>query len=70
MSDCVSFRTKSHGVGDGHRAALDGKTFINPALAGDVFDSMRQEPSKAANPVATSMEASAGLARDKKPDAL
>jgi hypothetical protein len=48
------------------RAALDGKTFITPALAGEVFGSMRQEPSKAANPVASSIDASAG----QRPDAL
>ncbi len=34
-------------------AALDGKTFITPALAGEVLDSMRQCPSQAKDPVAT-----------------
>lgn len=32
------------------RAALDGKTFITPALAGEVFDSMQHGPPKVADP--------------------
>lgn len=34
------------------KAALDGKTFITPALAGEVFDSIRNEPSQTSDPVA------------------
>lgn len=32
-------------------AALDGRTFITPALAGEVFDSMRQDQSHVTDPV-------------------
>lgn len=35
------------------RAALDGKTFITPALAGEVFDSIRHDSPQTADPVAT-----------------
>jgi DNA-binding NarL/FixJ family response regulator len=35
------------------RAALDGKTFITPALAGEIFASVRRDPSQARDPVAT-----------------
>jgi len=35
------------------RAAVDGKTFITPALAGQVFDSIKHNPSEATDPVAT-----------------
>ncbi len=35
------------------RAALDGKKFITPALAGEVFDSIRNDSAKTADPVAT-----------------
>lgn len=34
------------------RAALDGKTYVTPALAGEVLQSMRDGPAKAADPVA------------------
>lgn len=34
------------------RAALDGKTYLTPALAGEVLQAMRRDPKKAANPVA------------------
>jgi DNA-binding NarL/FixJ family response regulator len=34
------------------RAALDGKTFITPALAGEVLDSIRHGSTQAADPVA------------------
>jgi DNA-binding NarL/FixJ family response regulator len=35
------------------RAALDGKMFITPALAGEVFGSMRHDPSQARDPATT-----------------
>jgi DNA-binding NarL/FixJ family response regulator len=35
------------------RAALDGKTFITPALAGEVLHAIRNSPPKAKDPVAT-----------------
>ena len=35
------------------RAALDGKTYLTPALAGEVLQAMRDGPAKAADPVAT-----------------
>ena len=35
------------------RAALEGRKFITPALAGDLFDSIRQGPPQAEDPVAT-----------------
>jgi DNA-binding NarL/FixJ family response regulator len=34
------------------RAALSGQTYITPALAGEVFHSLREEPGKASDPVA------------------
>jgi len=35
------------------RAALDGNTYVTPALAGEVFQSMKREPNKAVDPVAS-----------------
>jgi len=35
------------------RAALDGKTWLTPAVAGEVFQSMKGEPEKAGDPVAS-----------------
>jgi DNA-binding NarL/FixJ family response regulator len=35
------------------RAALDGKTWLTPALAGEVLQSMKREPEKAADPAAS-----------------
>jgi DNA-binding NarL/FixJ family response regulator len=34
------------------RAALSGQTYISPVLAGEVFQSMRQEPAGASDPAA------------------
>jgi DNA-binding NarL/FixJ family response regulator len=34
-------------------AALDGKTWLTPAVAGDVLQSMKREPDKAGDPVAS-----------------
>jgi len=34
------------------RAALSGKTYITPALAGEVFQAIQQEPEKASDPAA------------------
>jgi DNA-binding NarL/FixJ family response regulator len=35
------------------RAALDGKTWLTPAVAGEVLQSMKGEPEKAGDPVAS-----------------
>ena len=35
------------------RAALDGKTWLTPAVAGEVLQSMKREPEKASDPVAS-----------------
>jgi len=35
------------------RAALDGKTYLTPQLAGEVLETMRQGPERAADPVST-----------------
>ncbi len=35
------------------RAALDGKTWLTPAVAGEVLQSMKREPEKAGDPVAS-----------------
>lgn len=35
------------------RAALDGKIYVTPALAGEVFQAMKHEPDKAGDPVAS-----------------
>jgi DNA-binding NarL/FixJ family response regulator len=35
------------------RAALDGKTWLTPAVAGEVLQSMKDEPEKAGDPVAS-----------------
>lgn len=37
---------------DAIHAALDGKTYLTPALAGDVLRSMRRDPEETGNPVA------------------
>ena len=37
---------------DAIRAALDGKTYVSPALAGDVLQAMKRQPDKASDPVA------------------
>lgn len=37
---------------DAIHAALDGKTYLTPALAGDVLRSMRRDPEETSNPVA------------------
>jgi DNA-binding NarL/FixJ family response regulator len=34
------------------RAALDGKTYMTPALAGELFQAIRRDPAKAKDPVA------------------
>jgi DNA-binding NarL/FixJ family response regulator len=34
------------------RAALDGKTFISPTLAGEVFDDLKTDPTHSSDPVA------------------
>ena len=34
------------------RAALEGKTYLTPALAGDVLQDMKRDPDKTSNPVA------------------
>ena len=34
------------------RAALNGQTYITPALAGEVFQALRHEPEKASDPAA------------------
>jgi len=35
------------------RAALEGKTYVTPALAGEVFRAMKHEPDRPADPVAS-----------------
>jgi DNA-binding NarL/FixJ family response regulator len=35
------------------RAALDGKTYVTPALAGKVFQAMKQDPNETGDPVVT-----------------
>ena len=35
------------------RAALEGKTYVTPALAGEVFRAMKREPAESADPVAS-----------------
>ena len=35
------------------RAALEGKTYVTPALAGKVFQAMKREPAESADPVAS-----------------
>jgi DNA-binding NarL/FixJ family response regulator len=35
------------------RAALDGKTYLTPQLAGEVLNAMKERPEKAADPVAS-----------------
>jgi DNA-binding NarL/FixJ family response regulator len=37
---------------DAVRAALDGKTYLTPALAGEVLQAMKRDPEKARSPVA------------------
>jgi DNA-binding NarL/FixJ family response regulator len=37
---------------DAIRAALDGKTYVSPALAGDLLQAMKRQPDKASDPVA------------------
>lgn len=37
---------------DAIRAALDGKTYLTPALAGEVLQAMKRDPEKARSPVA------------------
>jgi DNA-binding NarL/FixJ family response regulator len=38
---------------DAIRAALDGKTYLTPALAGEVLQAVKRDPEKARNPVAS-----------------
>jgi DNA-binding NarL/FixJ family response regulator len=38
---------------DAIRAALDGKTYLTPAFAGEVFQAMRDDPEQASDPVAS-----------------
>ena len=37
---------------DAIRAALDGKTYLTPALAGEVLQDVKRDPEKSRNPVA------------------